>query len=67
MTVTASNTAELVGISYSDPIRVDLTPPIILNVNDGGDRVRNSDNSIEFFLFHDRNDNYTPIHWICRR
>ena len=35
MTVTATNTAELVGISYSDPIHVDLTPPDIFYVNDG--------------------------------
>lgn len=35
MTVIASNVAELVGISYSDPILVDLTPPDILYVYDG--------------------------------
>ncbi|XP_078321865.1 uncharacterized protein LOC111103999 isoform X3 [Crassostrea virginica] len=35
VTVTATNTAELVGISYSDPIHVDLTPPDFVQVNDG--------------------------------
>lgn len=31
----ASNAAELIGISYSDPIIVDLTPPEIIYVYDG--------------------------------
>lgn len=35
VTVIASNAAELVGISYSDPILVDLTPPDISYVYDG--------------------------------
>ncbi|XP_056015772.1 uncharacterized protein LOC125675332 [Ostrea edulis] len=35
ITVTSLNTAELLGISYSVPIIVDLTPPIISYVYDG--------------------------------
>lgn len=35
MTVIASNAAELVGISYSNPVLVDLTPPDIVYVYDG--------------------------------
>lgn len=35
VTVIASNAAELVGISYSKPVLVDLTPPDIVYVYDG--------------------------------
>ncbi|XP_052707847.1 uncharacterized protein LOC128183063 isoform X2 [Crassostrea angulata] len=35
VTVIASNAAELVGISYSKPVLVDLTPPEIVYVYDG--------------------------------
>lgn len=31
----ASNAAELIGVSYSDPIIVDLTPPEIIYVYEG--------------------------------
>ena len=35
VTAVASNVAGLQGISYSDPILVDLTPPYIVHVFDG--------------------------------
>ena len=35
VTAIATNTAGLKGVSYSDPILVDLTPPDIKYVNDG--------------------------------
>ena len=45
VTVTATNTAELVGISYSDPIHVDLTPPDFVQVNDGRSSSKASNNT----------------------
>ncbi|XP_062606252.1 uncharacterized protein LOC134268062, partial [Saccostrea cucullata] len=50
VTVTASNAADLHGISYSPPILVDLTPPAILFVYDGrhpsGDEDAWTDNEV---------------------
>ena len=43
VTVIATNTAELVGTSYSDPIHVDLTSPDILYVYDGRSSSKISD------------------------
>ena len=36
VTVAARNAAQLVGVATSRPVLVDLTPPIILYVRDGG-------------------------------
>ena len=35
VTVVAVNGADIRTVSYSDPVRVDLTPPVFEYVNDG--------------------------------
>nr|XP_034332757.1 uncharacterized protein LOC105327902 isoform X2 [Crassostrea gigas] len=68
VTVIASNVAELVGISYSDPILVDLTPPDILYVYDGrlsgADEDAWTDNEVVVnFLAHDEESGIEYCEW----
>ena len=52
VTVTATNTAELVGVSYSDPIHVDLTPPDIVQVYDGRSSSKTCNSTHYFTTFY---------------